>query len=95
MFGPWHLAEMASVWLLEGHEAAVQTVTYNPATQTLASGSEDETIKIWDIQTNQCLRTLRSERPYEGMNITGIIGLTEAQKMTLTALGAIEHSDRG
>ncbi len=91
----WDASTGRSQSVLEGHEAAVQTVTYNPATQTLASGSEDETIKIWDIQTNQCLRTLRSERPYEGMNITGIIGLTEAQKMTLTALGAIEHSDRG
>jgi hypothetical protein len=30
------------------------------------------------------------ERPYEGMNITGTIGLNKAQKETLKALGAIE-----
>jgi hypothetical protein len=29
-------------------------------------------------------------RPYERMNITGVKGLTEAQKATLKALGAIE-----
>jgi WD40 repeat protein len=57
---------------------------------TLASGSEDETIKIWDVNTAECLRTLRAKRPYEGMNITGVTGLTEAQKATLKALGAVE-----
>ncbi len=31
-------------------------------------------------------------RLYEGMNITGITGLTEAQKATLRALGAVEDS---
>jgi hypothetical protein len=29
------------------------------------------------------LKTLRADRPYERMNITGVKGLTEAQKATL------------
>jgi hypothetical protein len=33
---------------------------------------------------------LRPDRLYEGMNITGVTGLTEAQKATLKQLGAIE-----
>jgi hypothetical protein len=28
--------------------------------------------------------------PYEGMNITSVTGLTEAEKATLKALGAVE-----
>jgi WD40 repeat protein len=35
------------------------------------------------------LRTLRRDRPYERLDITGIRGLTEAQKTSLQALGAI------
>jgi hypothetical protein len=31
------------------------------------------------------------DRPCEGMNITGVNGLTEAEKATLKALGAIEN----
>jgi hypothetical protein len=42
------------------------------------------------LQTGECLKTLRSDRPYERMNITGVKGLTEAQKATLKALGAVE-----
>jgi WD40 repeat protein len=58
--------------------------------QILASGSYDETIKLWDVNTGKCLKTLRADRLYEGMNITGATGLTEAQKSTLKALGAVE-----
>ena len=37
-----------------------------------------------------CLETLRVQRPYENANITGVTGLTAAQKGTLKLLGAIE-----
>lgn len=74
---------------LQGHTAWVGTVTWS-STGTLASGSSDETIKLWDANNGDCLQTLRSDRPYEGMNITGVTGITEAQKTTLKTLGAIE-----
>ena len=37
-----------------------------------------------------CIKTLRIPRPYEGMNITDITGLTAAQKSTLKMLGAVD-----
>jgi len=54
------------------------------------SGSHDETIKLWDVRTGECLKTLRADRLYEGMNIRGAQGLTAAQQATLKALGAVE-----
>ena len=56
----------------------------------LASCGDDAT-QLWDIQSGEHLRTLRRDRPYERLDITGIRGLTEAQKATLRALGAIER----
>jgi WD40 repeat protein len=56
----------------------------------LVSGSQDETVKIWNLKTGECLKTLVAGRPYEGMNITGVTSLTEAQKTMLKALGAVE-----
>ncbi|NJR51440.1 MAG: hypothetical protein HC780_19540, partial [Leptolyngbyaceae cyanobacterium CSU_1_3] len=50
----------------------------------------DESLKLWDVTTGQCLQTLSADRPYEGMNITGVTGITDAQKATLIALGAVE-----
>jgi len=45
---------------------------------------------VWNPQSGEHLRTLRRDRPYERLNISGVKGLTEAQKTTLRALGAIE-----
>ena len=61
--------------------------------QTLASGSDDETIKLWDVKTGSELKTLRATRFYESMNITGVTGLTAVQKATLKFLGAVELED--
>ncbi|HTX68986.1 MAG TPA: hypothetical protein VMH50_07535 [Thermoleophilia bacterium] len=36
--------------------------------------------------------TLQAERRYERMDITGLIGVTEAQRAALLALGAVERS---
>jgi WD40 repeat protein len=59
----------------------------------LASASQDETIKLWDAKTGDCLKTLPVPKPYQGMNITGVTGLTDAQKATVKALGAVELED--
>lgn len=74
---------------LQEHTNWVQSVAFHPNGQTLASCGADETIKIWDVRTGKCLKTMRADRPYEGMNITGVTGITEAQKAALQELGAI------
>jgi WD40 repeat protein len=75
---------------LAGHDRWMFEVMFSPDGRMLASGSADETIRLWDADTGECLRILRPDRPYEGMNITGVTGLTDAQKLTLKALGAVE-----
>jgi WD40 repeat protein len=75
---------------LEGHTYWVLSIDFSPDGLTLISSSKDETIRLWDVTTGQCLKILTG-KPYEGMNITGIKGLTEAEKATLKALGAIEE----
>jgi WD40 repeat protein len=74
---------------LRGHTNWVWTVAVSPDGRKLISTSEDESIRIWDVQTGDCLATLKPKRPYEGMQITGVRGLTLAQEATLRELGAI------
>jgi WD40 repeat protein len=74
----------------QGHTDWATSVKFSLDDRTLISGSFDGTIRIWDIATDRCLKILRVPRPYEGTNITGIQGLTEGQKETLKALGAVE-----
>jgi WD40 repeat protein/transcriptional regulator with XRE-family HTH domain len=87
----WDIANGQCLAILQGHDNRIRSVTFAPDGQTLASSSDDGMIKIWHINTARCLKTLISERPYEHMNITGVQGLTAAQKIALRTLGAIEH----
>jgi hypothetical protein len=49
-------------------------------------------IRLWDTVSGANVRTLRSDRQYERLDITGLTGLTEAQRAALLALGAIEQA---
>ena len=51
-------------------------------------------IMLWDLESGEHLRTLRRDRPYERLNITGIRGLSNAQKASLRTLGAFEATSR-
>ena len=73
-----------------GHESWVRSVAFSPNGEWLASGSGDNTIKLWDVNTGECIKTL-TDGLYEEMNITGVTGLTEVEKATLKALGAVEN----
>ncbi len=86
----WDVKTGKSIRTLPGHYKVVWSVVFSPDGQILASGSGDERIKFWSVATGDCLRTLSIDRPYEGMNIRGAIGLTAAQRATLKALGAVE-----
>jgi WD40 repeat protein len=39
----------------------VGTLAFHPRGLTLASGSYDQTIKLWDVHAGQCLNTLQSQ----------------------------------
>jgi len=92
----WDLADGRCLKTLEGHTQTIWSVRFSPVgmslpsdrEQILASGSDDETIKLWDVGTGECINTLKLPGPYEGMNIAGASGLTEAQQAMLRTLGA-------
>ncbi|MBE9193129.1 hypothetical protein IQ230_22805 [Gloeocapsopsis crepidinum LEGE 06123] len=77
-----------------GHTHQVCAIAFSNDNRIVASGSgaQDQTVRLWDVKTGKCLKILRAKRLYEGMNITGVTGLTQAQKAVLRSLGAIEDN---
>jgi WD40 repeat protein len=75
------------------HQGTIRSLRRSPDGSQLASCGDDGAITLWDLHSGEHLQTLRRDRPYERLNITGIRGLTEVQKATLCALGAVEDDD--
>ncbi|PSB24622.1 hypothetical protein [Stenomitos frigidus] len=44
---------------LEGHSSSVLSVSFSPDGKTLATGSDDNTVKLWDVQAGRELQTLK------------------------------------
>ena len=74
------------------HQGMIRSLKVSPDGKWLASCGDDGAITIWNLRRGELVRTLRLDRPYERMNITGIRGLTEAQKASLQTLGAFEEN---
>jgi WD40 repeat protein len=93
----WDASTQTLIGCLDDHLKAVQTLRFSADDRYLATGSEDEMIRLWSFpevtqqgRLPQTIQVLQSDRPYEGLNLTGVTGLTAAQKSTLKLLGAIE-----
>jgi WD40 repeat protein len=87
----WDVKSGACLKSFTEHKNTVRSVAFSADGLILASGSEDETIKLWNIETLTYIKTLKAEGLYEGMNITGVTGITNARKATLKVLGAVEN----
>ncbi|MBE7385410.1 MAG: hypothetical protein F6J95_028925 [Leptolyngbya sp. SIO1E4] len=55
----WNLSQNQQQFTCEGHSAWVMCVDYHPSQPILASGSNDQTIRLWDAITGQGLKTLK------------------------------------
>src|SRR5437763_1297037 len=44
---------------IEGHGSAVLALAFDPTGRTLASGSHDLTVKLWEVASGKLLRTLK------------------------------------
>jgi WD40 repeat protein/transcriptional regulator with XRE-family HTH domain len=74
------------------HVGGVWAVDVSRDGRVVLSGGLDGTTRVWTRDTPTSLHILRPDRPYERMNITGLTGVTEAQRLAMLALGAVEHA---
>jgi WD40 repeat protein/transcriptional regulator with XRE-family HTH domain len=87
----WDLQRSLCLEVRHGHRGVVQALRRSPDGTRLASCGDDGAVRIWDLRSGAHLTTLRRDRPYERLDITGIRGVTEAQLAMLRMLGAIER----
>ena len=85
----WDVQSGKCLRMRAAHQGTVLSLRKSPDGKLLASCGDDGAIHLWELKSGEHVRTLRRDRPYERLNITGIRGLTQAEIATLRALGAI------
>jgi WD40 repeat protein/transcriptional regulator with XRE-family HTH domain len=90
----WDVERGKCVQTRHAHQGTVQSLKMGPDGRSLASCGDDGAINVWELASGEHLRTLRRDRPYERLDISGTKGLTQAQRASLSALGAIEQPNR-
>jgi WD40 repeat protein len=54
----WDYRTRKELRVLKGHEGSVNTVCFSPDDKLLLSGGNDATVKLWELNTGQCISSL-------------------------------------
>jgi WD40 repeat protein len=58
----WKAATGEPIGQLTGHNSWVSSIVFWPDGKRLATGSADQTLRLWDVASQQCLDVLRGHR---------------------------------
>ncbi len=71
----WSLKTGGRGHVLRGHTDEIRALAFTPDGQTLATGSGDETIRLWDAPTGRLIAVLNESESPSGGGMFGVSGL--------------------
>jgi len=54
----WNMKQHAPVRILSGHMTDVECVEFHPNSHYIATGSCDKQIRLWEIESGECVRLM-------------------------------------
>ena len=77
----WYAHNGERLGTYHGHQGAIWTVDVEPTSTLIASGSADNTIKLWDLKSGKCLKTWEFPTAVKRVEFnedgTKLLGVTE------------------
>ncbi len=88
----WNLSTGNCIRTDTNYSDWIVSIAVHPDGETFMTNTATSELRRQSVETGECLQTFKILGPYEGMNIAGVTGLSDAQKSTLKKLGAVESS---
>jgi WD40 repeat protein len=66
----WRVSDGHLMFTCRGHTGTIQSVSFTPDGKFFVSGSTDKTIKFWRISNGQLERSITSQKPIQGLDIS-------------------------
>ena len=70
-------------------DGVLRSVAFVRGNSLIIAGGATAKLQIWDYAKSRLVASIRPDRPYEGLRIENISGLTKSQVESLVALGAV------
>jgi predicted NACHT family NTPase len=64
------VSDCQQIVFCKGHTDWIRSLTFSPDGTTLASASFDKTVKLWDIRTGECIKTLQGHGRVNSVSIS-------------------------
>jgi len=64
----WNLSDNSYIFALNGHTGSISCIKLS-SDGSIFSGSEDKTVKIWNIQSGECLLTIKETFEVEHLQL--------------------------
>jgi WD40 repeat protein len=86
----WNPTNGQMLWTLQAGSGVVRGVGLSGDGRLLVAGGQDGAVRLWDTRSRTSICSFRPDRPYQRLDITGLTGVTDAQREALLALGAVQ-----
>jgi len=85
----WDRFKNRELWRSYKNLQEIESIVFSQNSKYLYSGSRDCTVRMWNVDDGKIIKTFVTSKNYQGLQLTGVTGLSEEVLEELRERGAI------